>query len=257
MGMSEVEATVRRTKILFVVLLVSLLTMGFAYYKSRLPPAGSQNPALAIDPVQTPTSVTSFEVMHENHRYAVDPVFDYEIHGLIVSDHNASGFFDISHADWNDFLNTKDICLVWGKNASGNRLDQMKFSSGDWTCSVWTNSTEVWQAFEMNQLSNNHVLPATAAIREAIQNITIGDEVRIKGQLVNYSVNGGPKRKTSTVREDTGNGACEVLYVTEVETLHRHNEKWLHLLWLTQILTIGSILGIFAFNVRLVSRRLG
>ena len=35
---------------------------------------------------------------------------------MIVSYHHSASFIDISHKQWNDYLNTKDICVIWGRN---------------------------------------------------------------------------------------------------------------------------------------------
>jgi hypothetical protein len=52
----------------------------------------------------------------------------------------------------------------------------------------------------------------------------VGDQIRIKGWLSSYGVakNGkliGGKRGTSTVPNDTGNGACETIYLQTIHIL--------------------------------------
>ncbi len=75
------------------------------------------------------------------------------------------------------------------------------------------------------QSSNNHLIPNDDAVREKIHNIKEGDYVRIEGYLVNIygQKNDGHyfKWNTSTTRSDTGNGACEIIYVTNVVWLQK------------------------------------
>ena len=67
-------------------------------------------------------------------------------------------------------------------------------------------------------------------VRDRIQDLRIGDQVRLKGYLARYSHGNGFERGTSTTRTDTGNGACETLYVEDVLITGRMNEGW-HLMY--------------------------
>ena len=54
-----------------------------------------------------------------------------------------------------------------------------------------------------------------------------GDQIYFKGYLVNYSQPANQFfRGTSTVRDDTGNGACETVFVTDFKILKRANPVW-------------------------------
>ena len=66
------------------------------------------------------------------------------------------------------------------------------------------------------------------AVRKLIAQVNIGDQIYIKGQLVNYSEErwNGTYRNTSTIRTDTGMGACEIIYVTEIQIIKSHNQIW-------------------------------
>ena len=104
--------------------------------------------------------------------------------------------------------------------------------------------------FDHNKISNNHLLSDNASIREQIRNAKIGDQIHIKGMLVNYSPRSNPKwrRVSSTIRTDTGNGACEVLFVNEFNILASKNGGWYLLAtiskWLFFILLIVKTISI-------------
>ena len=137
---------------------ISLLVWVFAYWRSvQVPNRFSNLKDLQNEPSQTDTDKEPFNVEVKGHRYQIQPVFEYELWGLIVEDHNSFSWIDTSHEQWGDFLNTKDICVIWGKNVTNPYLRQFKFSHGDWTCYVKTSSSEAWSTFKLDQLSNNHL----------------------------------------------------------------------------------------------------
>lgn len=71
-----------------------------------------------------------------------------------------------------------------------------------------------------DQITNNHLIPATPAMNDALMAIGIGSHVRIRGYLV--SVTGDQIRPwRSSTRRDDGSlvGGCEIILVTSVEVL--------------------------------------
>ena len=76
-------------------------------------------------------------------------------------------------------------------------------------------------------ISNSHLLPAEGNwnVEKAIRWIDRGDHVRLKGHLVTIKhANGKDFIRSSTRRDDKGDGACEVMWVEEVqigETMYR------------------------------------
>lgn len=74
----------------------------------------------------------------------------------------------------------------------------------------------------MFQLSNNHLLTADTSIRDKLKDIKIGDQIRIRGWLSSYRNSKGGSRGTSITREYSGNGACETIYVNQVDILNKY-----------------------------------
>jgi len=205
-----------------VVLIVSF------FFRNRLPDKSQILEPLLQNPIQTKEGVSGpFEVVRKNVTYTVTPLFDYELWGLIVSYHHAASFIDVSHRQWNDYLNTKDICVLWGKNVETGVYKRMKFKNRDFTCFYRYPDRETGRLFAESCLSNNHLLPADMMVEEAVLKARTGDQVHFKGWLVSYGQKGAPySRGSSTVRTDRGNGACEVVYVTEFEVLREANAAW-------------------------------
>lgn len=194
------------------------------WQSTRLP---IHSAALFPEPSQTALNLSDaspFTTRLQGHRYNVTPRFAYQLRGIVVSLSETSSWKNITHAKAGDLFNTNDICVIWGSNAETLNLRDFDFWSGDWTCYVRTNSSEAWRAFDPNALSNTHVLPSTPEVRKALARVRVGDHIEATGRLVDYSTDGGPIRKSSVVRTDRENGACEVMYVSDFKILKRPNQ---------------------------------
>jgi len=166
----------------------------------------------------------SWETRENGRQYAFTPHASYEIEGLVVSLHHSDSIIDVTHE--NDSANTMDICVVWGPNISTNGYRMVSYDHGDFTC-FYRWESEYDPPFSEEFLSNNHLIPSTPEIAALIKTIHVGDQVRFRGTLVDYAITGENgeslgQRRTSLTRSDRGNGACEILYLTEVEILVRH-----------------------------------
>jgi hypothetical protein len=63
-----------------------------------------------------------------------------------------------------------------------------------------------------------HLIHSDKSILREIQSIGKGDHIKLDGYLVRVNFPNGPWTSSLT-RNDTGNGACEILYVTAVQEL--------------------------------------
>lgn len=63
--------------------------------------------------------------------------------------------------------------------------------------------------------ANMHLIPADAAVRGGLARVRRGQLIHLEGFLVDASRSDGWQWPTSLTREDTGAGACELVYVEE------------------------------------------
>jgi hypothetical protein len=196
--------------------------------KNRLPGRSAILEPLLQEPVQTDTDLPEpFEATRKGLTYTVAPLFNYELWGMVVSYHDANSFVDISHEAWNDYINVKDICVLWGKNLESAIYTRMKFRNRDFTCFYTYPDEETGRIFSENCLSNNHLLPADTLVARTIMGVRKGDQIHLKGWLVSYGIKDSPyRRMSSTTRYDRGNGACETVFVNELEVLRAANPQW-------------------------------
>ena len=236
------------SKLLKVFLLISLISFGVTHLlKNKLPAKKQIRHQLLGEPVQNKTYLPSpFQVVKKGISYTVTPQFNYDIYGLVVSYHNSNSFIDIHHEMWKDYLNIKDLCVIWGSNILTEGYLNMKFSSADFRCFCSWPDQQTGRKFSIFALSNNHLIAQDKKIIKKIMSARIGDQIHIKGYLSRYShSNSDFSRGTSITRKDTGDGACETIFVTHFDILQKNNPI-LHLInKLSIFLIILFILLIF------------
>lgn len=212
--------------------------MGTLYtcsHRGAIPELTSIPEALTQDPLQTPLQAAPFQITENDITYTITPRFNYRLSGLVVSkrDHD-TGLITSLHRRWQDHLNTADICLIWGENVKID-LTPFEFSSGQFTCFYKTKDRAAWETFDGDRLSNNHLLVQDDYLKRKIAELNIGDTITLTGWLSDYlNHETGSHRKTSIVRTDTGNGACETIWVTDIERLYAHQDPW-HQAFLTAV----------------------
>lgn len=229
-------------KWLFVLSLVAL-TVSW-WNRDKLPGPDFYTPRIEQAPRQDKTDKPEFEAHAGNQRYHIRPLFDYQLNGVVVSMNHAGSWVDIYHEDWADFLNLKDLCVIWGDNVRSAVYRDMDFENTAWTCwASWPNR-EVGSRFQHHQLSNNHLLADRPRIQEAIMAARPGDQVRFGGYLAEYrNPSNGFQRGSSTSRDDRGNGACETVYVDRFSIVREANPVWRRLYTISTWLTPLSLLA--------------
>jgi hypothetical protein len=244
-------------KIIKAVFWLSLIASTTLYFhKDELPEASFYDLELLDDPIQTGTRKESFTTHANDQEYRISPKYDYELDGVIVSYHNADDFSDSTHhGRWKDFINLRDLCVIWGSNVESEVYREMEFHNGTWTCwYAWPNS-EVRGRFNESMLSNNHVLIDDEIVKDKLMRAEPGDHIRLKGMLVEYSNPGnGFHRGTSVTRTDRGIHACETVYVNDFEIVKKANPN-LRLFYNISFWTaIASLAGIILMIIFLPYR---
>jgi hypothetical protein len=241
-------------KLLRIILVVSFVIFAASYIKKDGFPDNTEIlDDLYTPPVQTKVYMDAFDIEVEDVVYTIQPLYSYELYGMVVSQHYCGVWWDMYHHDlWKDFINIKDLCVVWGENIETEVYKDMEFSSNSWTCNYrWPNS-EVRKRFCKTCLSNNHILSESKTINRLLMDTEVGDQIYLKGYLAQYShSNNSFNRGTSITRTDTGNEACETIYIEDYEILKKANPQWRMLYTLSKyavFLSLFLMLAIFIFS---------
>jgi hypothetical protein len=232
-----------------------LLLVGW-WWSGLLPARADLAASVLTEPLQTATQVASFKTVVGDIDYGIQPVFDYSIDGLVVSEHDSDGFADYIHKDWHDKLNVVDFCVVWGVNASDAAYRKMDFSSGQFVCYFRPQTIDVARPEYYRALSNNHLLTDDPKIARRLRDVHVGDQIHLRGQLVEYSHHFGFAfhRGTSITRDDTGDGACETIFVREFVLLRRA-PPWPRLAWWLGVVLVVVGIGVWFTKPLTISDR--
>lgn len=190
------------------------------FMKGRLVTSAEVDSALLREPEQGDTTREPFDFEYKGKQCRVDPVASYELWGLVVSHNNIESIADIYHDSTS--VDTKDLCVIWGSNLEGDDFREVEFKSGSWTCYF---RYPMGVKFAHHELGNNHLITDDPGIRDKIAQVRIGDQIHMKGLLVDYQMDDweGFWRRSSTVRTDSG---CEVIFVEDLEVLERGTPVW-------------------------------
>lgn len=111
-----------------------------------------------------------------------------------------------------------DLALGWDEMLLPENYEKIDITQGGrwygWKINKKLNLT----TNQISQMtSNHHIVPENIKIKKQIEKIKVGDYIEAKGYLINIQNKEGFKWISSTTNKDTGNGACEIFYITEIK----------------------------------------
>ena len=113
-----------------------------------------------------------------------------------------------------------DLAFGWGRMRDDAVLERLAISqSARWYRYRYGGEPPIPQAEIDRSAANMHMIPGSDAIADALADVKQGERVRIDGWLVEARARDGWRWRSSTTRDDTGAGACELIYVCAVTRL--------------------------------------
>lgn len=112
-----------------------------------------------------------------------------------------------------------DLALGWGPMSDQRVLDQIKITQSMRFYWFEYRQAPISKDEIISHSTNVHIIPSTKAIASQCESLRVGTLVHLSGDLVEAS---GPQISTwrsSLSRTDTGNGACELMWVKELSIL--------------------------------------
>jgi len=123
----------------------------------------------------------------------------------------------LSRADYHWGADAKlipeDLALGWGRMSDSAVLDQIDIHQSDRYYYWRVKQFPIPRREIETSSANMHLIPADAGVRGAMERVRPGQLVRLEGFLVDARRADGWQWRTSMTREDTGGGACELVYV--------------------------------------------
>ena len=113
-----------------------------------------------------------------------------------------------------------DLAVGWGKMSDQAVLDQIKISqSMRFYWYEYQLPPPIPQEEIVRHSTNIHIIPANDEIASACESLRAGELIHLEGELVEATGPGIGTWRSSTRRDDTGNGACELLLVESFSRL--------------------------------------
>jgi hypothetical protein len=111
-----------------------------------------------------------------------------------------------------------DLALGWGPMADPAVADRLGISQGGrWYRYQWgSEGPPIAPDQIVRSSANMHMIPADRDVADALAKVRQGDIVHLDGWLVQIDRDDGWHWRSSTTREDSGDGACEVVYVCSI-----------------------------------------
>ena len=117
-------------------------------------------------------------------------------------------------------LSPTDLALGWGRMRDDAVLARLDVSqSGRWYMYRWSDAPPIPVDEIVRSSANMHVIPANEAVARALDRVREGDRVRMDGWLVEADAPDGWTWRSSLTREDSGDGACEVVYACSLTSM--------------------------------------
>jgi hypothetical protein len=184
------------------ILLMQSLIMDKAYYQGYIP---APVQTALIPPEQTVVVGNEGEV-------SIKLLAEYELKGIVKGKK--------SYRDFASQISKYDIAIAWG-DLNKEELDQhVKYSqSSRWYLYRYSPEFPEDEAYIVNNSANVHLVHADDEILKKLKKVGRDDYIILKGYLIEAAFGNGPWRSSLT-RTDTGNGACEIMYVTSVEIVN-------------------------------------
>ncbi len=143
----------------------------------------------------------------------IQPLASYEITARVLSKKRYRFDKQSKYSPW-------DFALGWGQMSDTDILKEMKVTqSGRFYFVNWDKPLSISTESIFEQSSNTHLIPANSFVSSVLSEIRIGHVVKFKGYLARIDMKSGAEWKSSLVRNDMGNGACELLYIQHAQIL--------------------------------------
>lgn len=189
----------------------ALLAVGLLSWIAR--PDAREHPPGVLAPIPPrQTALSSTVVPVERDGFVLTPVANFQLDARVLGrrDYDSGTEAEVSPLD---------LALGWGRMSDSGVLAEIDISQGNrfyyyrYSPYAAISGDEI-----MTSSANMHMVPANEAVLRQLQSVGEGDVVSLGGYLVDVNrPRDGFVWRTSTRRDDTDAGACEIVLVEWVQ----------------------------------------
>ncbi len=144
--------------------------------------------------------------------YTIEPQQPYRMEARVLARKEYS-------SDRESDLSPLDLALGWGPMARPDVLARIDIRQRSRFYRWQTAEFPIPRRDIETNSANVHIIPATPGVRERLDDIAPDMNVRLTGVLVNVQADDGWRWQSSLTFEDTGRGACELLWLEQIDIL--------------------------------------
>lgn len=195
-------------KIFLRLVLLALLGSGFWLWFALSPVRHAPGVLIKSDPIQiNVTSSSNPAPLPSIAGFTLTRLADYHFHGRVLSVKR--------YHDANASLVPIDVAVGWGPMSDSAVLSKLSISQGNrFYFYEWQGQPPIPKEEIIAHSANVHIIPANREIASMLGRLKTGHLIDFKGVLVEAKK--GPfVWRSSLKREDSGPGACELLYLTK------------------------------------------
>lgn len=191
----------------YVLLLILGLSLG-VYCYSRRP---IRHPPGILIPQEPKQELIANPTAWEFKSCSFVPLAKFEIAARVLASETYS-------LGWSAEISSIDLALGWGPLSDQAIVDQLDITqSNRWYYYRWNRPVNETHLFPVWAYSSNmHMIPANAELNKQLHALRVGHLIEIQGFLVSVR---GPRGETwvsSVKRTDSGDGACEIVWVDKL-----------------------------------------
>jgi hypothetical protein len=149
------------------------------------------------------SSASEFEL----NGYDIEPLKSFQIKARVLGRENYSSGRESD-------LSPIDLALGWGRMSDESVVSKISISQSGRYYHWHVDEFPIPRREIETHSANMHLIPSNDVILDSIEQIKTGDVVVIDGYLVNVKADDGWRWTSSLTRNDTGGGACELIWVT-------------------------------------------
>lgn len=188
--------------------LAALIALGLYHHLGQRPVDAGEGVLAPEVPEQRHTQEAEFQF----RGYALQPLQEFAVAARVLASERY-------HTGRESDLSPLDLVLGWGPMSDGAVLKNIRISQSGRFYHWRVDELPIARRDIERSSANMHMIPADDAVERRLKAIRPGQTVRIEGWLVEARGADGWRWRSSLTRDDTGGGACELVFVRAVELL--------------------------------------
>lgn len=191
------------------IILILVFAVGSYKYWSQREVVHPEGVLVSEDPIQK--EISEKPIKYKN--VVLDPLAEYSLRARVLS----------TERYWIDKMAgvvPVDVALGWGVMSDSKVLKGLHmWQEGRFYFYSWRDQAPVNPQLIVKSSANMHLIPSTDYVEQEIKSLRRGQIVTLRGYLVRVNYPDGTDAKSSLSREDSGAGACEIMWVQSIQVL--------------------------------------